>query len=24
MQKRLQQKGFKNVIIPKMHEEISL
>lgn len=24
MQKRLQQKGFKNVVIPKMHEEISL
>ncbi len=24
LQKRLQQKGFKNVVIPKMHEEISL
>ena len=24
MQKRLQQKGFKNVVIPKMHEEITL
>ena len=24
MQKRLQQKGFKNVLIPKMHEQFKL
>jgi hypothetical protein len=24
LQKRLQQKGFKNVVIPKLHQEITL